>query len=97
MLVIGGATSVGMALSLIRIKVLALLLGPIGVGLMGIYINILQTSTQLAGLGLGQSGVRRDSLIGVVFLSRGVRRRPQGCIALSKLLRSGDRSDWLWR
>ena len=59
MLVIGCATSVGIVLGIVRVKVLALLLGPAGVGLMGIYTNVLQTSAQLAGLGLGQSGVRR--------------------------------------
>ena len=58
-LVIGSATSVGIVLGIVRVKVLALLLGPAGVGLIGIYVNILQAGVQLAGLGLAQSGVRR--------------------------------------
>jgi PST family polysaccharide transporter len=58
-LVIGSATSVSIILGMVRVKVLAFLLGPVGVGLIGIYANILETGVQFAGLGLGQSGVRR--------------------------------------
>lgn len=59
MLVIGSSTSIAIVLGIIRLKVLALLLGPGGVGIIGIFENILQTSQQFCGLGLDQSGVRR--------------------------------------
>lgn len=59
MLVIGSSTSVGIVLSIIRYKVLAVLLGASGVGVMGLYESIHQTGQQLAGLGMDQSGVRR--------------------------------------
>lgn len=59
MLVIGSSNSVGIVLGIVRGKVLALLLGTTGVGMLGIFGNILQTGQQLAGLGLDQSGVRR--------------------------------------
>ena len=59
MIVIGSSTSVGIILGIVRIKVLALLLGASGVGVMGIFESIQQTSRQFAGLGLDQSGVRR--------------------------------------
>lgn len=58
MLVTGSSTSVGIVLGIIRVKVLAMLLGPGGVGVMGIYESIQQTGMLLAGLGLDQSGVR---------------------------------------
>jgi len=59
MMVIGGSNSVGIVLGIVRSKVLALLLGATGIGMLGIFDNILQTGQQLAGLGLDQSGVRR--------------------------------------
>ncbi len=59
MLVIGSSNSIGILLSIVRFKVLAMLLGPGGVGVMGIFESIHQTGMQLSGLGLDQSGVRR--------------------------------------
>lgn len=58
MLVIGSSNSVGILLGIIRVKVLAVLMGATGVGVLGIYDNIHQTGQMLAGLGLDQSGVR---------------------------------------
>lgn len=45
-------------IGLLKVKVLAVLLGPAGVGLMGLYQNLLGTAAVLAGLGIGTSGVR---------------------------------------
>jgi len=58
MLVIGSAQVVNIFLSIIRMKVLAVLLGPAGVGLLGIYNNLQQAVGNAAGLGMGSSGVR---------------------------------------
>lgn len=57
--IIGGASAITMAIGIIKIKVLALMLGPAGVGLMGLYQNILSMASTLAGCGLGDSGVRQ--------------------------------------
>lgn len=62
MLVIGSAQSLNILLSIVRMKVLALLLGPAGVGLLGIYNNLQQITVHLAGLGIGSSGVRQIAL-----------------------------------
>ncbi|TYO88781.1 O-antigen translocase [Oceanicella actignis] len=59
MAMIGGAQSITILMGILRVKVVAVLLGPAGVGILGIYGNILQTGAQLAGLGVGQSGVRQ--------------------------------------
>jgi PST family polysaccharide transporter len=40
-------------------KVAAVLLGPAGVGLIGLYQNLLQTGTTIAGLGMNSTGTRR--------------------------------------
>ncbi len=58
MLVIGSAQAVNIVISIIRMKVLALLLGPSGVGIYSIYTNIQGMLGQIAGLGMGSSGVR---------------------------------------
>ena len=59
MLVIGSAQSVNILVSLLRMKGLAILLGPTGVALLATFNNVLSTGTTLAGLGLGSSGVRQ--------------------------------------
>lgn len=48
-----------MLISLVRVKVLAILLGPAGVGLMGLLINVMTTATQLMGLGIESSGTKQ--------------------------------------
>lgn len=59
MLVIGSAQVVNIFLSIIRMKVLAVLLGPAGIGLFGIYNNFQQMVGNAASLGMGSSGVRQ--------------------------------------
>ena len=58
MLVIGSAQAVNILISIVRMKVLAVLLGPSGVGLLSIYNSLLEMVKQTAGLGMGSSGVR---------------------------------------
>lgn len=58
MLVIGSAQAVNIVISIVRMKVLAVLVGPAGVGLLGIYNSLQATAGSVAGLGLGTSGVR---------------------------------------
>ncbi|HRE87574.1 MAG TPA: oligosaccharide flippase family protein, partial [Myxococcota bacterium] len=54
-----GLASVGnIALSVIRVKVIALLVGPAGIGLLGLYLRFTTLVATLSGLGLSQSGVR---------------------------------------
>jgi PST family polysaccharide transporter len=58
MLIIGSAQVANILISIVRMKVLAVLLGPSGVGLLSIYNSLLGMVQQAAGLGLGSSGVR---------------------------------------
>lgn len=54
-----GASSLGsIVLGLVRTKVAAVLLGPGGVGLIGIYTNLITTASGIAALGFGTAGVR---------------------------------------
>lgn len=54
-----GLASVGnIALSVVRVKVIALLVGPAGIGLLGLYLRLTTLVATLSGLGLSQSGVR---------------------------------------
>lgn len=59
MLVIGSAQAINILISIVRMKALAVLLGPSGVGLLSIYNNLQGMVTQTAGLGMGSSGVRQ--------------------------------------
>lgn len=59
MIIIGSAQSVNILVSLMRMKVLAILLGPTGVALLATFNSVMSTGTTLAGLGLGASGVRQ--------------------------------------
>lgn len=58
-MLMGGSSLVNVALSIIRNKALAVLLGPEGVGLLGLYTAILDIAQAIAGLGVSSSGVRR--------------------------------------
>lgn len=58
MLVIGSAQAVNILILIFRMKVIAILLGPSGVGLLSIYNSLQGMITKTAGLGMGSSGVR---------------------------------------
>lgn len=58
---LGGASALGLVIGLIRTKASALLLGPEGYGLVGLYSSILELSSGVAGMGLGGSAVRQVS------------------------------------
>ncbi|RWX12047.1 O-antigen translocase [Rhizobium leguminosarum] len=58
-MLMGGASLVNVALSIIRNKAMAVLLGPEGIGLMGLYSSIVDIAASIAGLGVGGSGVRQ--------------------------------------
>ena len=57
--VIGGSSVVNIGLGIVRTKVMALLLGPAGVGLLGVYSSIADLARTVAGMGINSSGVRQ--------------------------------------
>jgi len=57
--IIGGASVINMLIGIVKVKVLAVLLGPAGIGLMGLYQNIMGMASLFAGCGIGNSGVRQ--------------------------------------
>jgi PST family polysaccharide transporter len=56
---IGGSSIVNIGFGIVRTKAMALLLGPSGVGLMGLYSSIADLTQSLAGMGIQSSGVRQ--------------------------------------
>ena len=56
---IGGSSVVNIAVSVVRAKAMALLLGPAGVGLVGLFSSILDLTHSIAGMGINRSGVRQ--------------------------------------
>lgn len=62
MIVTGAAQSANILISIGRMKVLALLLGPAGVGILSILTSLKDMGSQAAGLGMGSSGVREVAL-----------------------------------
>ncbi len=59
MLVIGSTQAVSILISILRMKVLALLLGPAGIGLLSLYNSLQGMVAITAGLGMSSSGVRQ--------------------------------------
>jgi antigen flippase len=57
--VIGGSSILNIAIGVVRTKAMAILLGPSGVGLMGLYGSILELTISIAGMGINSSGVRQ--------------------------------------
>jgi len=59
MMIIGSAQAGNILISIIRMKMLAIFLGPTGVGLLSIYNSLRDMVSTAAGLGLGSSAVRQ--------------------------------------
>lgn len=57
--VIGGSSVVNVAIGIVRTKAMAMLLGPSGVGLMGLYGSIIDLTISIVGMGINSSGVRQ--------------------------------------
>jgi PST family polysaccharide transporter len=57
--IIGGASFISIAIGVLRTKVLAVLLGPAGVGLASLYTGVMGTASTVATMGLGVVGTRQ--------------------------------------
>jgi antigen flippase len=57
--IIGASSAINIIFRIIRIKFLAILLGPSGIGLLGIYNSITDMAGTIARLGIDSSGVRQ--------------------------------------
>lgn len=57
--IIGGASVINIMIGLVHTKILALLLGPLGVGLVGLYTGLMSTATIVATMGVGTVGTRQ--------------------------------------
>jgi antigen flippase len=56
---IGGSSVLKIGIGMVRTKALAVLLGPSGIGLMGLYGSIVDLAQSIAGMGVNSSGVRQ--------------------------------------
>lgn len=57
--IIGGASFINIIISLFKIKIVAILLGPTGIGLIGLLQNFMQVASNISAMGLGTSGTRQ--------------------------------------
>ena len=60
MFIIGSAKSINILILMLRMKAVALLLGPAGVGVLALYSNFKEVVTQIASMGIATSGVREE-------------------------------------
>ena len=56
---IGSSSMLNIGLGIVRTKAMAVLLGPAGVGLLGLYGSIADLTRSIAGMGINSSGVRQ--------------------------------------
>lgn len=56
---IGGASVLNIIIGMVRTKFVAILLGPTGVGLLSMYVQITSLVSTATGMGIGSSGVRQ--------------------------------------
>jgi PST family polysaccharide transporter len=56
---IGGASILNILIGMVRTKFVAILIGPSGVGLLGMYGQVIVLITTITGMGIGSSGVRQ--------------------------------------
>lgn len=57
--IIGGSSVANIGIGLLRLKAAALLLGPAGIGLIGLLQNLMAAGSTVAGLGFGTAGTRQ--------------------------------------
>lgn len=57
--IIGGASLINIVVGVLRQKALALLLGPAGVGLVGLFQSVVTMCAAVAGMGVGNAGTRQ--------------------------------------
>jgi antigen flippase len=60
--ILGGAQGLNYLVALVRVKIIAVLLGPAGVGLVSLYMSAIGLVGTVSGLGIGSSGVREVAL-----------------------------------
>ena len=56
---VGGSQVLNIAIRIVRTKALAIMLGPAGMGLFGLYNSIADLAVSIAGMGINSSGVRQ--------------------------------------
>jgi len=57
--IIGGASVFNILIGLVRTKLVAVLLGPTGIGLVSLYTGLMSTATAVATMGVGTIGTRQ--------------------------------------
>jgi len=57
--IIGGASVINIVIGLVRTKIIAVLLGPAGIGLVSLYSGLMSTATAVATMGIGTIGTRQ--------------------------------------
>ena len=57
-MIIGGSQGISYLIRILQVKIVAILLGPTGVGLLGLFRSALDLVKTVSGLGVNQSGVR---------------------------------------
>ncbi len=57
--IIGGSSVINILIGLVRTKFIAVLLGPVGIGLIGLYTGLMSTATTVASMGIGTVGTRQ--------------------------------------
>ena len=57
--IIGGASVINILIGLVRTKILAVLLGPSGIGLVSLYTGLMTTASVVASMGIGTIGTRQ--------------------------------------
>jgi PST family polysaccharide transporter len=62
--IVAGSSIVNIGIGILRVKGVALLLGPAGVGLVGLLTSVMTSASTLFGLGLANSGVRQLAAAG---------------------------------
>jgi PST family polysaccharide transporter len=80
--IVGGSQVLTIIIAIFRTKILALLLGPAGVGLMGLYSSAMATVSAVTNVGIGNSAVRQ---IAEVAGSGDIKRIALSIITLRRL------------
>jgi len=87
--IMGGAAAANVIIGVARTKAAALILGPAGVGLVGLFHNLIQTAGTVAGFGIGNVGTRQVAEAGDDAAAQAVARTAMVAAAVVLALLGG--------
>lgn len=84
--IIGGASIINVAFGIIRIKMIAVELGPVGVGIFGLALSIISIGAQIIGLGISSASIRKTADLNIKNNNKEIELNRSSLVIISLLV-----------